>query len=196
PGTDLTVGLTERSVWIGGGAETAEGEAFLPNLPTEEVFTTPDFRRTEGTVAVTRPVQVLGSIVEGAWMRFDAGRVVESGATTGGEMLEHYFGIDERARYLGELALVDTNSPIYQSGLVFYNTLFDENAACHIALGSSYPKCLRDGETLSPDEYRDAGGNISTLHTDFMIGSPEVTVTGVRRNGTEVPLIADGVFVV
>lgn len=194
PGTDLTVGLAERSIWVGGGAQSPDGLEFMPNLPTEEVFTTPDFRRTTGRVAVTRPVQLLGTIVEGAWMRFDEGRVVECGAKDGAQTLERYFELDDRARYLGELALVDADSPIYRSGLVFYNTLFDENAACHIALGSSYPKCLRDGETLSPDEYRAAGGNTSTLHTDFMIGSPQVTVTGIRRGGGEVPIIDGGAF--
>ncbi|MFW6292583.1 MAG: aminopeptidase, partial [Spirochaetota bacterium] len=111
-----------------------------------------------------------------------------------GSTLDRYFELDERARYVGELALVDADSPIYRSGLVFYNTLFDENAACHIALGSSYPKCLRDGETLSPDEYRAAGANTSTLHTDFMIGSPQVTVTGIRGDGNEVPIIGGGAF--
>ncbi|MFW5814996.1 MAG: aminopeptidase [Spirochaetota bacterium] len=194
PGTELTVGLSQRSIWVGGGGQSPDGLEFMPNLPTEEVFTTPDFRRTSGRVAVTRPVQLLGTIVEGAWLRFEEGRVVECGATAGGSTLDRYFELDERARYVGELALVDADSPIYRSGLVFYNTLFDENAACHIALGSSYPKCLRDGETLSPDEYRAAGANTSTLHTDFMIGSPQVTVTGIRGDGNEVPIIGGGAF--
>ncbi len=194
PGTELTVGLSERSVWVGGGGQSPDGLEFMPNLPTEEVFTTPDFRRTSGRVAVTRPVQLLGTIVEGAWLRFEEGRLVECGATAGGSTLDRYFELDERARYVGELALVDADSPIYRSGLVFYNTLFDENAACHIALGSSYPKCLRDGETLSPDEYRAVGGNTSTLHTDFMIGSPQVTVTGIRGDASEVPIISGGAF--
>ncbi|MFW5717508.1 MAG: aminopeptidase [Spirochaetota bacterium] len=196
PGTELTVGLSERSLWIGGAARTPDGLEFLPNLPTEEVFTTPDFRRAEGRVAVTRPVQVLGTMVEGAWFQFDGGRVVASGATSGAEMLERYFQIDERARYLGELALVDGASSIYRTGLVFYNTLYDENAACHIALGSSYPKCFRDGDSLTPEQYERAGGNTSRVHTDFMIGSPEVAVVGETRDGRKVPIIENGTFAI
>lgn len=194
PGTDLTVGLTERSIWAGGSSVAADGHEFLPNLPTEEVFTTPDFRRTSGRVAMTRPVQVLGSLVTNGWMEFESGRLVRCGADSGAEMLERYFEIDERARYLGELALVDTASPVFQSGLIFSNILYDENAACHIALGSSYRKCMRDGLSLSDEEYLEAGGNISTLHTDFMIGGPEVEVEGRRRDGSVVSIIQDGSF--
>lgn len=194
PGTDLTVGLTERSIWIGGVERSPDGLPFMPNVPTEEVFTTPDFRRTTGRVTATRPVQIFGSIVEGVRLRFEEGRVVEFGATSGEDVLARYFEVDERARYLGELALVDSNSTIYRSGLVFYNTLFDENAACHIALGSSYPTCLRDGDSLSPEHYREVGGNIATLHCDLMIGSPQVSVTATRRDGGEAQIISAGSF--
>ena len=195
PGTDLTVGLSDRSVWAGGSTVGQDGHEFFPNLPTEEVFTTPDYRRTNGRVAMTRPVQVLGTLVEGGWMEFEDGRVVACGATTGGEMLDRYFELDDHARYLGELALVSSESPVFQSGVVFTNTLLDENAACHIALGSSYPKCIRGSSELSPEQYREAGGNTSTLHTDFMIGSPDVSVTGTTRDGRTVPIIADGEFI-
>jgi len=196
PGTDLRIGLSDYSRWVGGGDVAEDGIAFLPNLPTEEVFTTPDCRQTEGRVTLTRPVQVLGTIVDGGWLEFSSGRVVDFGAETGSEILERYLELDDRARYLGELALVDTASPIYKSGLVFYNTLFDENAACHIALGSSYPKCIAGGEKMTDEEYRAAGGNRSTVHTDFMISSPEVDVTGTRRDGATVEIIRAGSFVI
>ncbi len=194
PGTDLSVGLTDRSLWAGGTSIAQDGKEFFPNLPTEEVFTTPDYRRTVGRVSVTRPVQVLGGLVEGAWMEFEDGAVVRSGAASGGEMLERYFEVDERARYLGELALVDSTSPVFRSGLTYANILLDENAACHIALGSSYRKCIRGSEELSDEDYREAGGNTSTLHTDFMIGSPDVTVTATTRSGETIPIITDGLF--
>jgi aminopeptidase len=196
PGTDLRVGLSEFSRWIGGGDVAEDGITFLPNLPTEEVFTTPDCRQTEGRVCFTRPVQILGTIVDGGWLEFADGRVVDSGAERGSEMLERYLDLDPRARYLGELALVDTASPIYKSGLVFYNTLFDENAACHIALGSSYPKCMAGGDGMTDEEYDAAGGNRSTVHTDVMISSPEVDVIGTRRDGATVDIITAGSFVI
>lgn len=196
PGTDLTVGLSVRSRWVGGGDVAADGIAFLPNIPTEEVFTTPDYRQTEGRVAVTRPVQILGTIVSGGWLEFSEGRVVDFGAREGSDILGRYLELDAQARYLGELALVDTASPIYRSGLVFYNTLFDENAACHIALGSSYPKCLAGAETMSDDEYMAAGGNRSSVHTDVMISSPDVDVVGVTRAGARVEIMTAGSFVI
>lgn len=196
PGTHLRVGLSDRSRWIGGGDVAADGISFLPNLPTAEVFTTPDCRATEGRVAMTRPVQILGTIVVGGWLEFAEGRVVDSGADQGGEILARYLELDGRARYLGELALVDTASPIYQSGLVFYNTLYDENAACHIALGSSYPKCIVGADQMSDEEYQAAGGNRSTVHTDVMISSPDVDVTGETRSGADVEIITAGSFVI
>ncbi|MFP4376332.1 MAG: aminopeptidase [Spirochaetales bacterium] len=196
PGTDLTVGLSPLSQWEGGGSNAVDGLDFMPNIPTEEVFTTPDFRRTEGTAKLTRPVQVLGSIVTDGWLRFEEGKVVDFGASSGADILDRYFDLDERARYLGELALVDTSSPIYRSGLVFYNTLLDENAACHVAVGSSYPKCLKGGNELSPEEYEKAGGNTSKLHTDLMISSPETRVTGTTGDGAKVDVIVGGRFVI
>jgi aminopeptidase len=197
PGTDLRVGLPERPVWLGGSAQTPDGTRFLPNVPTEEVFTTPDYRRTSGEVQVTRPVFVMGSVVDGAWFRFDEGRVVDFGARSGEDILGRYLEMDEGARYLGEVALVDGASPIFQAGRVFYDILYDENAACHIALGGAYPGGIQGGDELSESELTRAGGNISDVHTDFMVGSEEITVTARLRDGRdEVPVIDQGRFVI
>jgi aminopeptidase len=197
PGTDLTVGVTEKSLWHGGPDTTTGGIEFSPNIPTEEVFTAPDFRRTEGRVKVTRPVLVpaIGKMITGAWLEFKEGRVVKYGAESGLDVLDQYFQIDEAARYLGELALVDSNSPIFQSGKIFYNILFDENASCHIALGSAYPGCYEGGGAMSEEELKNNGINVSNLHTDFMIGAPDVDVTGETWSGEKVDIIKDGKFV-
>ena len=194
PGTNLTIGLPAKAVWIGGGSKSPDGLWFLPNLPTEEVFTTPDYRRASGEVTLTRPALILGRTVLGARFRFEEGTVVEWSATEGEETLTELFAIDEQARHLGELALVDAQSPIYKSGLVFHNTLFDENAACHIAFGSSYPGGIPGGDDMNPEEYRAAGGNVSAIHLDVMIGSPEVDVIGVTRDGRSVPIMEKGIW--
>ena len=194
PGTDLTIGLPRGAVWLGGGSKSPDGLWFLANLPTEEVFTTPDFRRASGTVTLTRPALILGRTVTGARFRFEEGRVIEWSAEDGEETLTALFAIDEQARYLGELALVDSGSPIYQSGLVFHNILFDENAACHIAFGSSYPGGIPGGDEMSPEDYRAAGGNVSAVHSDVMIGSPDVDVIGVTLDGSSVPVLENGAW--
>jgi aminopeptidase len=196
PGTDLKVALTQTSFWAGGPSATPEGRVFEPNLPTEEVFTTPDFRRTNGRVTCTRPVKVLETLVYGAWFEFSEGKVVDFGAEQGREILEKYLAIDDGAGQLGEVALVDASSPIYQSGLLFNSILYDENASCHIALGAGYPFCLRNANELnSPAQLKTAGCNVSMVHTDFMIGSPEVDVTGVDRQGKQYEIIRKGSFV-
>ena len=194
PGTDFTVGLTPGSIWDGGGSTTPDGHPFIANVPTEEVFTTPDFRRTSGEVTATRPVLVLEKMVEGAWLRFEEGCVVEAKAKVGQEILETFLEMDADARFLGELALVDSSSPIFASGVVFHNILYDDNAASHIALGSSYPTCVRGGQEMTDERYREIGGNISTVHKDFMIGSPEVEVTAETRDGRSVGIIEGGYF--
>lgn len=196
PGTDLRVGLLRESVWDGGASEGPSGRWFMPNLPTEEVFTSPDARRTQGRVTVTRPVMVQQKPVRGAWFEFRDGEVIDFGAEEGRETLDQYFSNNDGARRLGEVALVDTASPVAQSGLVFHNILLDENASCHIALGSSYPTCVRGGAAMPEDEYRQLGANISTVHTDFMIGSPEVSITGHKSDGTVVQIQENGRFVI
>ncbi|AFG38470.1 aminopeptidase [Spirochaeta africana] len=197
PGTDLTVGLNRRSRWKGGPASTPNGRSFLPNIPTEEVFTTPDFRTAEGTVVATRPVKVMETLVHQARFTFRDGRVVEHDAAEGKEALDRYLDIDAGARSIGELALVDSSSPIYQSGLLFNSILYDENASCHIALGAGYPSCLTDSHNLTDADAKQAAGcNVSLVHTDFMIGSPETDVTGIDRDGHEHALIRSGKFVI
>lgn len=196
PGTDLTIGLMEGSIWHGGPGRTTSGRRFSPNIPTEEVFTSPDYRRTQGRVAFTCPVFVptVGKIIEKGWLVFENGKVVEYGASAGKDVLDVYLGMDAGASFLGEVALVDSSSPIFASKRTFYNILFDENAACHIALGSAYPGCLKGGTTMNEDELNSAGANISAVHTDFMIGSPQVQVTGLSGDGRSIPLIDKGLF--
>ncbi len=194
-GTDLEVGIPRGAIWAGGSAERPDGVRFLPNLPTEEVFTTPHLAETAGTVRVTRPALVLQNVVEDAWFRFEEGRVVDFGARVGRDILERYLDIDEGARRLGEIALVDGTSPIFLSDTVFFNTLFDENAACHFALGSSYSACMAGGADMSKEQLRAAGGNTSLVHTDFMLGTPDIRVVGTTDSGEEVPIISEGAFV-
>jgi len=194
PGTDLEVHIPEPCRWLGGSAKLPDGTAFMPNLPTEEIFTSPDFRKTSGRAQVTRPVEVLGSEVHGAWFEFADGEVVDYGAESGKERLDTFFELDEKARRLGEVALVDSGSPIFQSGRIFHSILYDENAACHIALGSSYADTYEGGPDLSEEERLAVGLNQSLLHTDFMIGCDSLRVTGTDAGGAEIPIMEDGTF--
>ncbi|MFO1491656.1 MAG: aminopeptidase [Kiritimatiellia bacterium] len=194
PGTDLTLGLISGGQWAGGRARLPDGRHFIANIPTEENFTAPHWRRTTGRVRVTRPVEVLNKSVEGAWFVFADGRVTEFGADKGREQLEQYFSLDPQARCVGELALVDSGSPVFQSGKIFHTILYDENAACHIALGSAYPSVLKNADGLTSEQLSEAGVNQSLLHTDFMIGAPEVDVTGIAADGTRIPIQRKGGF--
>lgn len=195
PGTALTVTCIPECHWEGGFLQSPDGErTFIPNLPTEEVFTTPDWRHTEGRAAITRPVDVMGKPVKGAWFEFREGKVADFGADDGREQLEAYFNVDDRGRYLGEIALVGCDSPIFTSGHNFGNILYDENAACHIALGSGYP-LLDDPEATTPDEKQALGINQSLVHTDFMIGCAEMDVTGIGGAGEETAIMRQGRFV-
>jgi aminopeptidase len=196
PGTDLITGMKPDRTWAGGSCVSKSGSHFFPNIPTEEVFSTPDRSSTNGTVMCTRPVEVLGSSIDKAWFRFSSGRVTEFGADTNAEVLGQFLEIEENARYVGEIALVGIDSPVYSSGLVFHNTLFDENAASHIALGNGYRDCITGGTAMKREELEETGCNVSLVHVDFMIGSDEVSVFGVDGSGSEEIIIRDGVFVI
>lgn len=198
PGTDLTIGLMDVSLWQGGPSNTKGGVRFSPNIPTEEVFTSPDYRTANGRAAFTCPVFVptIGRTIKGGWLQFKDGKVVSHGADEGKDVLDTYFSMDEGARFLGEVALVDTSSPIFLSRKTFYNILFDENASCHIALGSAYPGCMKGGSTMNEEQLRAAGANTSSVHTDFMIGSPEVEVSGTAHDGRVIPIISKGKFTI
>lgn len=191
PGTDLTVGLAEGHSWAGGAAPAKNGVICNPNMPTEEVFTTPHSQRVDGTVRASKPLSHQGTLIEGIEMRFEAGRVVEARASKGEEVLLKLLDTDEGARRLGEVALVPHGSPISQSGILFLNTLFDENAACHIALGQCYAKCFTDGD-LTQDEITARGGNQSLIHVDWMIGGPETDIDGITQDGARVPVFRKG----
>jgi aminopeptidase len=194
PGTDLTVGLHPGARWLGGGGETVDGIFHVANLPTEEVFTAPDWRRTEGTVRSTRPLALAGMIVEGLQMRFEAGKAVEVMASVGADTVRAQMDSDDFGRALGEIALVDGESAVGKTGLTFFDTLFDENAACHIAYGAAVTFGIDGLDGLSPDELRARGINVSNVHTDFMIGGPEVAVDGITKDGTAVPILREDVW--
>lgn len=193
-GTDLTIGLPKHHIWGGGSECTPEGVEFLPNIPTEEVFTAPDCRRTEGIVYGTRPYVYHGSLIEGLWVRFANGRAVEYGAKKGGELLEMLLRTDEGACRLGEIALVPATSPVRRSGLLFYNTLFDENAACHIAFGRAYPTCVEGGGGMDDAALAAAGINTSDIHEDVMVGDADTCIDGLAADGGRVALFRDGVW--
>jgi aminopeptidase len=181
PGTDLSVGLLPESRWQGCETTTAAGIPYVANMPTEEVFTTPDARRTEGTARSTQPLSLNGQIVKGLEVRFEAGRIVDVRADAGAGVVQAQLESDERAPYLGEVSLVDGTSRIGRTGEIFFDTLFDENAACHVAYGSAYAEAVEGGVI--------DGVNVSTVHTDFMIGSADVEVDAVTRDGSVVPLL-------
>jgi aminopeptidase len=194
PGTDLTVGLLRESRWIGGGIETRDGIAHVPNLPTEEVFTAPDWRRTEGTVRSTRPLALGGTIVRDLEVTFARGEAVEIQASSGADAVRAQMDTDEFANRLGEVALVDGTSRVGQTGITFFNTLFDENATCHVAFGAAVLFTAPELADLAPDEIRERGANVSGVHTDFMIGGPEVAVDGITTEGERVPILREDVW--
>ena len=192
PGTDLTVGLADGHLWCGGASEAKNGVTCNPNIPTEEVFTTPHALRVEGHVSSTKPLSHQGTLIDNIRVKFEGGRIVEAKASRGEEVLNKVLDTDEGARRLGEVALVPHSSPISASGVLFYNTLFDENASCHIALGQCYSGCFVDDTKLTPEQIRAQGGNSSLIHIDWMIGSGQVDIDGVRADGSRVPVMRQG----
>jgi aminopeptidase len=194
PATDLTIGMTDRPNWISGASNNAAGVPFFANIPTEEAFSTPHRGRTEGWVRTSKPGYPLQRELLNAWFRFEAGQVVEWRADKGQEVLDELFQIPG-ARQLGEVALVDVRSPINQSGLIFHNTLFDENAVCHVAFGRAYPEGIQGGSKLSAEELDALGLNSSETHIDLMIGTDTMQVIGIRADGSEVVIMENGMFV-
>ncbi|HTR48215.1 MAG TPA: aminopeptidase [Verrucomicrobiae bacterium] len=195
PGTDLRVGLADDHLWLGGGTTARNGRYCIPNIPTEEVFTTPHKDRVDGRVTSTKPLSHMGTMIDEISVRFEAGKVVEARAARGEQVLQRMIETDEGARRLGEVALVPHSSPIASSGLLFMNTLFDENAASHIALGQAYSTCLKKGDSLTPEELAARGANKSLIHVDWMIGSSRVDVDGVTAEGKLEPLMRAGEWV-
>lgn len=191
PGTDLTVGLLPEHRWLAAGFKTRWGREHLPNMPTEEVFTTPDFRRTEGVVTSTRPLALQGNVIEGLAMEFKNGKAVRIEAASGADVVRGQQMVDEGASRLGEVALVDKVSKVGETGITYLETLLDENATSHIAYGAGYPHAVSGAEDLPEEEWEAHGINPSGVHTDFMIGGPEVEVYGVEGNGNEVPVITE-----
>ena len=195
PGTDFRLGLADDHLWLGGGTIAGNGLYCIPNMPTEEVFTTPHKDRADGTVTATKPLSHQGTMIEGIQVRFAEGRIVEAHASRGQEVLQRLIDTDDGARRLGEVALVPHSSPIAASGMLFLHTLFDENAASHIALGQSYSSCLRDGDKLSPEELAAKGANDSLIHVDWMIGSGELDIDGITATGVAEQLMRQGEWV-
>ncbi len=189
PGTDLTVGLMPKSRWQTGAEVTARGLVEVVNMPTEEVFTTPHRLRTEGVVRSTLPLAVNGQVVRDLTLRFEAGRVVDVSATNGADVVREEMTTDDGASFLGEVSIVDGESRVGKTGLIFFDTLFDENASCHIAYGQGIPTAVAGHNGTSREEMAELGWNDSTVHTDFMIGGPEVDVDGIAADGTVVPLL-------
>ncbi|MCF6325937.1 MAG: aminopeptidase [Devosiaceae bacterium] len=192
PGTDLKVGLADDHEWAGGASRAKNGIVCNPNIPTEEVFTTPHAAKVEGFVRSSKPLSYQGTLIDEIEARFENGKIVEARATKGEEVLINMLDIDEGARRLGEVALVPHSSPISQSGTLFYNTMFDENAACHIAQGQCYSKCFVDSDNISEEQVKANGGNSSQIHVDWMIGNAQTDIDGISQSGERVPVFRKG----
>ncbi len=193
-GTDLTITLPEHHIWQGGSEFSADCVEFVANMPTEEVFTAPQWNGVNGRVYAALPLALDGNLVKDFYLDFQDGKIVNVHAETGEEYLRSATQVDEGASYLGEVALVPYDSPIRNTGLLFYNTLFDENASCHLAFGSAYPNCIVGGEELNAEQQKARGLNQSITHVDFMVGTQDLSITGITQDGTEIPVFIDGNF--
>jgi aminopeptidase len=196
PGTDLSIELPEKHIWAGGGSPNEAGTHFIANMPTEEVFSLPKKDGVNGTVSSTKPLSYGGNLIENFSFTFDNGRIVDFNAEVGYEALKRLVETDEGSHYLGEVALVPDDSPISNSGIIFFNTLFDENASCHLAIGSAYTSCLEGGADMSKEEQEQNGANTSLTHVDFMIGSAEMDIDGETADGQIEPLFRKGNWVI
>ncbi len=192
PGTDLKIGMPKNHLWAGGGDKTTNGVDFAPNIPTEEVFSMPHKDKVNGTVRATKPLNYFGNLIENFSLTFKDGYVVDFSAEKGEETLAKMLETDGNSRQLGEVAIVPHRSPISESGLIFFNTLYDENAACHLALGNAYPSTIKGGTEMSKEELAAAGANNSLIHVDFMIGSDEVDIDGIDAKGNITPIMRGG----
>lgn len=193
-GTDFTIDLPDNHIWQGGAEPAQNGVIFTANIPTEEIYTAPDFRSANGTIVSAMPLCHQGRFVQHFTLTFKNGELVHFDAEEGREVLENIFSADAGASRLGEVALIEKRSPIAQMGLLFYNTLFDENASCHFAVGSAYPSCVQGGVGLSDEELLQRGVNCSDEHVDFMIGTDDLSIVGILKDGTEIPVFVDGNF--
>lgn len=192
PGTDLTLGLPKNHIWACAESYNPKGEEFIANMPTEEIFTAPDTRRMDGVVRSTKPLSYAGTLIEGIEVHFKDGKIVNISAEKGDEATKKLVFENEGATGLGEVALVPDPSPISQSGIIFFNTLYDENASNHLAIGSAYPTTIEGGTTMSQEELQANGMNTSTVHVDFMIGSDKMNIDGIKQDGTVVPIFRNG----
>lgn len=192
PGTDLTIELPEKHVWVGAGSVNKDGIEFMANMPTEEVFTVPKRDGVNGYVTSTKPLSYNGNLIENFTLSFENGKITKVTAEKGEEILKHLIETDEGSHYLGEVALVPHNSPISQTNILFYNTLFDENASNHLAIGSGYAFCIKGGKEMTQEELKENGVNTSITHVDFMIGSEEMDIDGVTEDGKSEPIFRKG----
>lgn len=192
-GTDVTVDLPEGHFWEGGSEKSGTGVIFSPNLPTEEVFTLPDRNSMNGTIVSTKPLSHNGTVIEGIVFKVENGKIVEAHADKGEDILRDAITVDEGASYFGEVALVPHDSPISNSGVLFFNTLFDENASCHFAFGQAYPQ-IKGSENMTKEELEARGANTSMTHVDFMVGSEDLEITGITHDGREIPVFVNGNF--
>ena len=191
-GTDFTCGLIPDAQWMGGGETLLDGTFFNPNMPTEEIFTSPMKGKAEGTVVSTMPLSYQGNLIENFSITFKGGRAVSCKAEKNQELLEHMIAMDEGAAQIGELALIPNDSPISNLGILFYNTLFDENASCHIALGLGFPNVIKDYDKYTLDEIHDKGVNDSVIHVDFMVGDATMNIDGITPDGEVIPVFRNG----